>query len=1830
MPDLKMDSYEVDDSNRFAVALCKAVVNREKGYSPLFIHGQRGSGKTHLLSAIKNELAAAHPEVSLLCISDEFPVEKLLSGNQPDGSNGGSQEFIYKTYSRMDILIADDIERFRKDPKICSRFYALFDTFIDNEKQIVFASALPIESLDGFNERFLSRLRGGIDALVSGPRPETLFKILKRECERAGMRLDVEILKLLMMEAGGDILYLKKLPSHLKTFSTLTRQQLNKERVEEFLSIVREEAGENKSSATTEQIYSSWVQSKAGVRERDLNARILQLESSLAERVRSAEDLKAELEATKLNEQAAKTAATGLATRIQKRDSEIGKKEAALKSLEKTVPDKVARLKKDIEERDKLADKLRADHEKALAEKDFRLQELERKFAEASEQLTASLEGRRNSEESEKKLQAQLDRLKKDSEDTLLALRIQLEDKGQKLGLLREEREARLTEQTKEAAQLREQLEEAHTENLLLNESIGDLTERLGELDDQLKSKASEIANVVSQRDSAGKEREKLEKELETLRQKLDAESKQRETSLSGQAKEAARLRKQLEETDGEKQRLSKSLDDLNDRAGKLDGQLKSQSTELAKVIEQRDSIDREHGKLVQELEARENLIHRIKAEAETQSAELQKNIQIVSKEREQSEKRASELAARFEHEIQRRRRLEDDLASLSGSLEEVRESSGAERAELRRVISEKDSALAAFSEREAKLGNEIGDLRKSIESERSRADASEQHVKELSGRAASLEAGLNSSKVEIEKLGSQNAALAQRMNEARSERDALERRANSLAERVSHLSKSAAEREAALSEKDGTIAQLGASLEELQNALADREQLLSAREREAAERISSHKEELKRHGVEMQKLGLELANRESELQSKDKDAKKLAAEIERGAKELSALKDSKERTTAKLSAEIESSTRKLGAAEKKVAELQEKLQETEARASTAAAEFQKAQKDSSQALDREKALRAEQEKALSDAKAFLDGKLREATLEIQAFKTEISRLEDKARQTEQLLVAKEKGESEHIAKLREELERREEDCQKLSRELQSRSRDLDSSAEHIEKLSEKLSSLEAGMSALTEQKQRTEQLAAGAASEAERKLAAVENRLSEAQASFEQSEARISELAARIESERASFAETADRERAEWARKGKEFCDTNTAVESRLRTACERIAELEKAAADAAQQCKQHEQSIKQAQEELSRSARQIEEKERRQSELRKTLDSMRADFLRKTAEGTEVKERFSSLEAELSAREKALAALRLEYSEIQSAHDRMKAEADNARAQSASSAAEKAVAEEEAGSLQEKARLLETRLAELDSEATRSQDELRARVAELERDAADKDKDMGSAEARAREALAAALASKDKEASESRTEHKKVVDLLKEDVRNAVNELARSRKAFEDELSREREQAASLKAELSRMEAEIERLMAERIARTEEQPVPEAARIEETKPPEQAEEREPVVVTESPSAPPCRIQWQHTFEEFKTFEGTAFSVSVAEKIARNPGELYNPLCIYGPKRCGKTHILHAIGQLSTSEHPDMTCEITSVPALVDTIRTAPETLDHWLDSIRLFMIDDFEAMNAASEIQIKVCEFLQALVEQNAQVVIAAAAPPIRLGGLQEYLLRFLEGGLLAKLENHPEIPVEQPQVAAEAVPHPLPAPEESKTPKEAKPVEPPPTPTRGRDFLDQLLAPDPALTAATFRGNQVFAEFEEAFRNPNKKWRNKFPLLIVEDDAGRRNHFFNALANRLQGMFTGRVSLLPVSKLAEMLLLTSSFDWSGLLNRLAKSHVILIDDCDNVQKLPASASGYLSAIMEEITGRDILLVIGMSKRYKKEPLFGNLYKKANKKRI
>ena len=513
MPKLKLDAFEVDESNKFALALLDAVVKLEKGYSPLLIHGEGGSGKTHLLSALAKELSLAHPEISLLYIPDDFPIERLALGNG-NGSNGGSDEFIYEAYSRKDFLIIDDIERFDSDPKVRDRFYSLFDAFIDNAKQVVLTSSLPIEELKSFSDRFLSRLRGGIDARLSPPQPEGRLRILKRECERLGLNLNVDLLQLMMKEAGGNIQYLKKLPGHLNTFATLNGQELTKKNVKEFLTVIRAGSEQDKATATPEKVYGSWIQAQAKKREDELAERILELERLVSAQEEKTKELGDELEIARSQHETVTKKDSKLASRIKELKKESKEKDEALRSRQVAANNRIGELTKEIEKHAKLVEELNGGHEKELSQRDSRLAELRDALGRAEEELAIGKDRGRETQAAADQFRAEIERLKQAGRDEVLSLKIQLEDKDENLKLLREEREMRAEQHAKEKAEIQEHAAELQNQSLLQERIAEDLNDRISELEQRLQRKSAELSDAVELRNSGEQRHEALTKQL--------------------------------------------------------------------------------------------------------------------------------------------------------------------------------------------------------------------------------------------------------------------------------------------------------------------------------------------------------------------------------------------------------------------------------------------------------------------------------------------------------------------------------------------------------------------------------------------------------------------------------------------------------------------------------------------------------------------------------------------------------------------------------------------------------------------------------------------------------------------------------------------------------------------------------------------------------------------------------------------------------------------------------------------------------------------------------------------------------------------------------------------------------------------------------------------------------------------------------------------------------------------------------------------------------------------------------------------------------------------
>ena len=741
----------------------------------------------------------------------------------------------------------------------------------------------------------------------------------------------------------------------------------------------------------------------------------------------------------------------------------------------------------------------------------------------------------------------------------------------------------------------------------------------------------------------------------------------------------------------------------------------------------------------------------------------------------------------------------------------------------------------------------------------------------------------------------------------------------------------------------------------------------------------------------------------------------------------------------------------------------------------------------------------------------------------------------------------------------------------------------------------------------------------------------------------------QITGLREELEAAIASSAALLEKERSEWVQKEEEINQARGSLEEELRVASDRLDDLKKKAGASDKELEKQNHLLKEAQEEASRLGKLSEEKENQLAEFQETISSLRKDIIEQASTDAGAEERFSSLGGQLTDREQALASIKMDYAELKSSFERVQKKVEQAGQQISELESDKESRELEVQSGLEQIKQLRVELSKAQDEGRLSQEKLGPRVEELEKLLVEKDETIAAADKRAEEALASALAPKEEEISRIGSEYRATVESLKEQTKDAMRELARVREELEGQLTARANETHDLKAKLAQMEAEANRLReAEQTTEsipTEEVltsiPAGDTPDVEDTT----AALEAPPETAARESVPRDPVPWIYTFEDFIVSEGNSFSINMAKKTAQNPGDLYNPLCVYGPEGSGKTHLLHAIGSMSTSENPDLVHELTSTEELLKIIQGEDAAVDAWAEDLQLLIIDDFDMSFVSSETQARLCYYLRLLVDNSTQVIIASRVPPIGMGSLQDQLLRLLEGGLLSKVDVDPKV-MEERKEAAEAIVSVMKMLAAIPKEEEKQPVEENTESAEvdeesdgdakasgaelARDFLDEFLSSSPSLTAANFRGNRVFEEFEEAFKNPDTKRRNRFPLLVIESDSQRRNHFFHALANNLQNAFTGPVALLSIEKLSDMLGLTPSFDWSGLLNKLTNCSVVLVDDCDSILKLSASSSGYLQAIIEEISGRNILLMMGASKLNKKDPIFANVFKKASRKKI
>jgi chromosomal replication initiator protein len=193
-----------------------------KAYNPLFIYGDSGLGKTHLLHAIGHYARNLYPSVRVRYVnSEEFTNDFINSISE--GKAGAFQ----RRYREVDVLLIDDIQFLQGKEQTMEEFFHTFNTLHNANKQIVLTSDLPPKQLNGFEDRMRSRFEWGLITDVQPPDLETRIAILRKKSANDKLQAPDDVHEYIASKISTNIRELEGALIRVTAFANLNRQQVD-------------------------------------------------------------------------------------------------------------------------------------------------------------------------------------------------------------------------------------------------------------------------------------------------------------------------------------------------------------------------------------------------------------------------------------------------------------------------------------------------------------------------------------------------------------------------------------------------------------------------------------------------------------------------------------------------------------------------------------------------------------------------------------------------------------------------------------------------------------------------------------------------------------------------------------------------------------------------------------------------------------------------------------------------------------------------------------------------------------------------------------------------------------------------------------------------------------------------------------------------------------------------------------------------------------------------------------------------------------------------------------------------------------------------------------------------------------------------------------------------------------------------------------------------------------------------------------------------------------------------------------------------------------------
>ncbi|MBQ8219021.1 MAG: chromosomal replication initiator protein DnaA [Bacilli bacterium] len=180
-PNYTFETFIVGNSNKFAYKASRVIAEEPGSYNPLFLYGESGVGKTHLMHAIGNYLIENTDKKVLYITSDKFVDEYTRIFRYSDKNNFDKIDAFKEKYRNIDVLIIDDIQFLSTAPKGQEEFFHTFNELHNANKQIIIASDRSVDDLNSLENRLLTRFNWGLTANITTPDYDLRVSIIKNK-----------------------------------------------------------------------------------------------------------------------------------------------------------------------------------------------------------------------------------------------------------------------------------------------------------------------------------------------------------------------------------------------------------------------------------------------------------------------------------------------------------------------------------------------------------------------------------------------------------------------------------------------------------------------------------------------------------------------------------------------------------------------------------------------------------------------------------------------------------------------------------------------------------------------------------------------------------------------------------------------------------------------------------------------------------------------------------------------------------------------------------------------------------------------------------------------------------------------------------------------------------------------------------------------------------------------------------------------------------------------------------------------------------------------------------------------------------------------------------------------------------------------------------------------------------------------------------------------------------------------------------------------------------------------------------------------------------------